>query len=146
MDKLEKIKSNKYSIQCPYVLEKVISFLNEKRKLKVIKYNKELQKKFDVDIEVYKKISGKYKIGEKNGKGKEYILNTNKLIFEGEYINGERNGKGKEYYYEGKLKFEGEYLNGKQWNGKGYNKNGNIEFMLYFILSNLSIFLDFFVK
>ena len=28
-------------------------------------YNKQLQKMIDVDIEVYKKISGKYKIGEK---------------------------------------------------------------------------------
>ena len=38
----------------------------------MIMYNKELQKKLDVDIVEYKKLSGKYKIGEKNGKGKEY--------------------------------------------------------------------------
>jgi len=50
------------------------------------------------------------------------------LKFEGEYLNGKKNGKGNEYYYDGKLKFEGEYLNGKRWNGKGYNKNGIIEF------------------
>ena len=26
------------------------------------------------------------------------------------------------------LKFDGEYLNGKIWNGKGYNKEGKINF------------------
>ena len=91
----------------------------------MIIYNKQIQKNFGVDIEVYKKISVKYKIGEKNGKGKEYDINTNKLIFEGEYLNGKRNGKGKEYYDNGKLKFEGEYLNGKIWEGIGYNKNND---------------------
>jgi len=49
-------------------------------------------------------------------------------MFEGEYINGQINGKGKEYYDDSKLKFEGEYINGNRWNGKKYNKNGNIEF------------------
>ena len=24
--------------------------------------------------------------------------------------------------------FEGEYINGKRWDGKGYNKKGNIDF------------------
>ena len=80
-------------------------------------FNKKLQKKLGIDIKDYKKTSGKYKIAEKNGKGKEYILNTETMIFEGEYLNGERNGKGKEYYSNGKLKYEGEYLNGKR-NGK----------------------------
>ena len=64
--------------------------------------------------------------GKRNGYGKEYSYSI--LIFEGEYKNGKRNGKGKEYYNDGKLIFEGEYLNGKKWNGKGYNKNGKIEF------------------
>ena len=105
----------------------------------MIIYNKQLQKILGVDIN--KKISGKYKIVEKNGKGREYTLNGDKLIFEGEYLNGKRNGKRKEYYYGGelefegvylngekngyfysKLEFEGEYLNGKIWNGKGNNK------------------------
>ena len=50
------------------------------------------------------------------------------LKFEGKYLNSERNGKGKEYYNNNKIKFEGKYLNGKMWNGKGYNRKGNIEF------------------
>ena len=130
MDKLKEIKSNINSIKSTYILKEVFSFLYEKQKLNVIIYNKKLQKKLDVDIEEYKKISGKYKVGEKNGKGKEYELNTNKLIFEGEYINGKRNGKGKEYYYNGNLKFEGEYLNGKIWNGNGkkYYYNDKLKF------------------
>ena len=61
------------------------------------------------------------------GKRKEYYGNGN-LKFEGEYLNGKKNGKGKEYYGDGNLKFEGEYLNGKRWDGKGYNKNGDIGF------------------
>jgi len=51
-------------------------------------------------------------------------------MFEGEYLNGKRNGKGKEYYYNRNIIFEVEYLNGKRWNGKGYNKDGIIDFEL----------------
>ena len=76
-------------------------------------------KNINNDIEDYKKTSGKYKIAEKNGKGEEYILNTNIMIFEGEYLNGKRNGKGKECDFFAKFEFEGEYLNGKKWNRQG---------------------------
>ena len=65
--------------------------------------------------------------GKRNGKGKEYD-NAGKVVFEGEYLNGKRNGKGKEYDYAGKVVFEGEYLNGEKWNGKGFNKNNEIEY------------------
>ena len=47
---------------------------------------------FSVELQDYKKISGKYKIGEKNGRGREYIF-CHELIFEGEYLNGKRNGE-----------------------------------------------------
>jgi len=90
-----KIKYN--LIKSPYIITNIFSFLNEKQKLNMIIYNNKLQKIFSVDIRDYKKISKKYRIGEKNGKGKEYIIDTNRLIFDGEYINGKRNGKGKEY-------------------------------------------------
>ena len=106
MKKLEKIKSktNIRDIKV-YMKRKIFLFLEEKQKLNIILYNKELQKELLVDIEDYKRSSGKYKIGEKDGIGKEYILNTNILIFEGEYLNGKRHGKGKEYNYKGKLEF-----------------------------------------
>ena len=114
-----KSKVNLKDIKSSYNIKRIFSFLYEKQKLKMIVYNKELQKKCLIYIEDYKKISGKYKKGEKNGKGEEYTIYTNILIFEGEYKNGIRNGKGKEYYNNGKLKFEGEYLNGKRKeNGK----------------------------
>ena len=77
-------------IKSSYVIKKVFSFLNEKQKLNKIIYNKELQKICSVDIEDYKKISLKYKIGERNGKGREYIKDTKRLIFEGEYLNAKK--------------------------------------------------------
>ena len=121
MAEFKEIKTgiNLMHIRSSYILRGIFSFLDEKQKLNMIIYNKKLQKIFSIDIEHYKNISGKYKIGEKNGKGKEYRLDTNRLIFEGDYMNGKRNGKGKEYYDDnGKLEFKGEYLNGKR-NGKG---------------------------
>ena len=79
-------------------------------------------------------MSGKYFIGKRNGKGKEYNGFNNKLLFEGDYIDGKRTGYGKEYYeekYNRKkvIKYEGKYLNGKR-NGKGteYYKDGSIKF------------------
>ena len=117
-------------IKSSFIIKEIVSFLHEKQLLNIIIYNKGLQKNYLVDLECYKKQSEKYKIGEKNGKGKEYTLKTNKLIFEGEYLNGLKNGKGKEFYENGKLKFEGEYINGKRWNGKGYNERGKIELEL----------------
>jgi len=112
MDKIEKIESKKdiiKSIKSLYILTEVFSFLSEKEKLSLISYNKEMQKFLEIDIEDYKRISGKYKFGEKNGKGNEYSLCENKsLIFEGEYLNGKRNGKGEEYNKNGEFIFEGE--------------------------------------
>ena len=114
------------------LLKIIFSFLNENKKLNIIINNKTLQKKLEVNIENYKQISNRYKrykIGERNGKGKEYYDNG-KLIFEGEYINGERNkGIGIEYYDNGKIEYEGEYINGER-NGKGkeYYDNGKLRF------------------
>ena len=129
MDKLEE-KKNKVDlkgIKSFYITKGIFSFLEEKQKLNMIIYNKYFQKMFCVDVEYYKRISGKYKIGEKNGIGKECNLYTNKVIFEGEYLNGKKHGKGKEYYESCVLNYEGEYLNGER-NGKGkeYNFNGKL--------------------
>ena len=115
MAELKGIKSNieLRDIKSSYIIKELFSFLNKKRQLNMVIYNKELQKMLLFNLEEYKRISGKNKMGNKNGKGKEYILNTNILIFEGEYLNGKKNGKGKEYY-DDELIFEGEYLNGKR--------------------------------
>ena len=101
----------------PPIKRKIFSFLFEKDKLETIKYNKFFQKVLGVDIDSYKKQSGKYIIIDKNEKNKVkiYKMDTNILIYEGEYLNGKKNGKGKEYdKFNGKLIFEGEYLNGKR--------------------------------
>ena len=92
-DKRNKIFNRRYKIIIYY--ERSIFIFKWKTKINMIIYNRQLQKILGVDIKVYKKISGKYKIVEKNGKGREYILNGDKLIFEGEFLNGKRNGKRK---------------------------------------------------
>ena len=97
---MDEIGSNKNrinirDIKSSFIIKNIFSFLSEKQKLNIIMNNKLLQSILLVNIKNYKKISGKYKIGEKNGKGKEYLIESNKLIFEGEYLNGKRNGKGK---------------------------------------------------
>ena len=154
---MAEFKEKKYleDIKSSYIIKQIFLYLKEEQKFNLVTYNKQLQKKIGIDIEDYKTISGKYKIGERNGKGKEYDIYNDEIIFEGEYINGERNGKGKEYngysgklkyegeyingerngkgkeyYNDDKLKFEGEYLNGEKWNGKGkeYDWGGQLEF------------------
>ena len=137
------------NIKASFFLKVLFSHTSEIKKLKVVRYNKYLQKILDRRLIHYKILSKRYIVLCQEGKWKEYDLNTDKLIFEGEYLNGERNGKGKEYddygklvfegeylngkrngkgkeyNVEGKLKFEGEYYNGRRWNGKGYDIEGN---------------------
>ena len=122
---LENIKSH-------YIYKFCFSYIDERNKLKLVRYNKSLQNKLQISLINYKIFSGKYIIYEKEGKVKEYNLSNDNLIFEGKYINGKKNGKGKEYYPNSKdclLSFKGEYLNGKR-NGKGkeYNRNGRLKF------------------
>ena len=96
------------SVKSLNILKHILSFLYKNKKLDLITYNKNMQYKLGINIEYYKEISGRYKMIDTNGKGKEYELITNILLFEGEYKNGKRNGKGIELYENGKIKFEGE--------------------------------------
>jgi antitoxin component YwqK of YwqJK toxin-antitoxin module len=117
------------NIKSIYFIKILFSHMNEKNKLKLLKYNKNLQETMDFKLINYKFYSGRYIIYDTNGKGREYSGEDDKLIFEGEYLNGKKNGKGKEYYSNGELFYEGEYLNGKI-NGKGkeYNYEGKLIF------------------
>ena len=117
------------NIKSKYNIKNTLLFLEEKKKLEIIKYSKYYQNILEIDIENYKNISKKYKIDGINGNGKEYLIKNNRLIFEGEYLNGKRNGKGKEYNDNWVIKYEGEYLNGKR-NGKGkeYYHDGKLMF------------------
>ena len=90
------------NIKSEFFLEKIFFQLETKRKLKLVKYNKNLQNIIGINLNNYKIFTGKYIIYEANKKGKEYN-NYERLIYEGEFSNGERNGKGKEFYSDGKL-------------------------------------------
>ena len=140
-------------IKSVFIMKKVTYLLEEKRKLLLFNYNKSIQIKLNIGITDYMLHSQIYKIGGKNGKGKEYEVFNKKLIFEGEYKNGKKNGmgtyyytnlqkvvfkgnykdgirnrKGIDYYFSGNIKFEGEYLNGYQYNGKGYDFYSNFAY------------------
>ena len=114
------------TIKSRYIFGKIVSILAVKIKLNLFIYNKKIKNKLGINLDDYKKISGKEFIGDRNGEGKEYKLGTEFLIFEGKYLKGKKNGKGKEYYLNGKLKFEGEYLNGIKIEGKGYDEEDNL--------------------
>ena len=96
------------NVKSSYFIRIIFSFIYEKQKLKLIKYNKSFQKNMNISLINYKNFSGKYIIYETKGKGKEYSGHDDILIFEGEYLNGER-WKGKEYGYNGEILFKGEY-------------------------------------
>ena len=107
-------KNKIYKIKSNLIVKNILSLVLECTKLNLIKYNQNFQNKLKISIENYKKSSQRYKIGEKNGIGKEFDIDTNNLIFEGDYKNGKKNGQGIEYYNNKQKKFEGEYLNGKK--------------------------------
>ena len=107
-----------FSINSSYVLNFIFSLLDPKEKLKIIKYNKSIQKKLEITLDILKKISGRYLIKEENNFSKEFTLTENILVYAGGYKNGKRNGYGIEYTDSGVIKFKGEYLNGKR-NGEG---------------------------
>ena len=106
------------NINSKYIMIFIFSFLDEKRKLEIIKCNKTMQNLLDIKLINYIFYTGTHIIYESNGNVKEYKEYLDFIRFEGEYSSGKRNGKGKEYDFNGNLRFEGEYLNGKR-NGKG---------------------------
>ena len=106
------------NIHSRFIIKTIFSFLDERKILELVKYNKNLKEKLDISLIDYEVYSGKYKIGGKNGKGQEFDICNDKLLFIGYYLNGKRSGVGKEYNEKGELIYEGEYFNGKR-NGEG---------------------------
>ena len=107
--------ANIFEIKSLVILNKIFSNLWIIQELNIISYNKQLQNRLGIDIHNYKRLSNKYKIKEKEGKFREYLINDEVNIFEGEYINAKKisgklfnnkgnillelnEGKGKEYY------------------------------------------------
>ena len=80
MTQFNEIKYLLGDIKSPCIIKRIFLFLNEKQKLNLIIYNKQLQNILGLDIKAYKKINEKYKIDEKKGKGREHSLFGNKLI------------------------------------------------------------------
>ena len=116
-DNDDKYVNLKKLVRSRFILNKIFSFLDKKKKLIMIKYNKLYINFLGITIEQFQKESGRIKIDGINGYGKEYELEKMDLIFKGFYLNGKKNGKGEEFL-NNKLIFKGEYLNGKR-NGKG---------------------------
>ena len=71
---LERIKSR-------FFAKILFSYLDEKKKLKLVRYNKSLQKNLAISSNYYLHFNGRYIIYESNGKGKEYSQNG-ELIYE----------------------------------------------------------------
>ena len=63
---VERIKSR-------YILKKIFSNIIQETKLNLVKYNNKIKNILNIDMIDYKYLSGKYFIGKKNGKGKQYI-------------------------------------------------------------------------
>ena len=80
------------NIKFIYIFNKIVSFLNDSCIMEIIKYNLNVQKKLGIDISHYRKRSGKYKNGSKNGIAEEYTLDKRVLLFKGQYLNGKKNG------------------------------------------------------
>ena len=91
------------NVKASYFLRVLFSYMDEKQKLELIRYNKSLQENMNISLINYK-------------------------LFSGKYIEYESNSKGKEYNYDNILLFEGEYLNGKRWTGKGFNLKRKVEY------------------
>ena len=107
---LENIKTSFFS-------KILFSYINEKKKLDIVKYNKTIQNNLEITLVNYKEYSGRYIIYENKRKGKIYDAYQDILLYEGEILNGKKNGKGKEYELEydySYLIYEGEFLNGER--------------------------------
>ena len=116
-------------LKSKFFLRILFSSLDERTKLKLVQYNKGLQKETNINIINYKTLNGRYIVYETNEVGAEYNVNDDRIVFAGEYLNGKRNGRGKEYDSSGKLIFESEYLNGKKnVKGKEYIDDNNVIF------------------
>ena len=60
MNILSNILSKSDEIKSFFLLKRIFSFIDEKRKLELIKYNKSIQNKIDIDIIYYIQCSKKY--------------------------------------------------------------------------------------
>ena len=75
-------------IRSSVILQKVFKYIDNILKLKIALYNKVIQRKLNLDLNDFKRYSGKY---TKEIWGNVYEYNaSNGLIFEGNYSNGKK--------------------------------------------------------
>ena len=101
-----------------FITKNILSFYLIIFNFSFVSISTSFQSKLELNLEDFKKFSGRYLITDNNNFGKEFTLDENRLVYIGGYKDGKRNGKGVEYNNFGIIKFKGEYLNGKR-NGKG---------------------------
>ena len=97
------------NIRSLFIMKKAFILLCNKRKLNLVKYNKSLQDKLNLDFKDYRIYSERYIKYLESDIYKEYKY-LNVLIYKGGYFKGKRNGVGKEYNSSGNLIFDGKYL------------------------------------
>ena len=78
-----------------HFVKRLFRLISEGKKLKVVKYNRNIQHKLNITILDYKSFIGTYTAFEGNGIVREYYSYNDVILFEGEYLNGRRNGYGK---------------------------------------------------
>ena len=96
------------NIKSIFFINKIFTIIKGGIKLKLIKYNRFIQKEININLLNYKLFTGKYLIYETKDIQKNMIF----MMINWEYVNDKRNGKVKEY--EDKSTIENEYLNGKK--------------------------------
>ena len=84
------------NIKSIFFKRNIFLYLDEHKKLDLIKYNKYHQNYLCISIINYINFTWKLILYNENGVTKEYD-GADKVKFEGQYLNGKRNGKGKEY-------------------------------------------------
>ena len=70
------------SVSSLFITKKIFSILTEKKKLKLISYNKNYQNKLKIEINDFKRVSGRHIIGEKNGQEKNMIMRIDYFLKE----------------------------------------------------------------
>ena len=73
------------NIKSKFIYQNIFSYINEKTKLNIVKYNKILQSQINLGLINYMVISERYIIFGNNGTGKQYGGYTCGLKFEGEF-------------------------------------------------------------
>ena len=77
-------------IKCSYLKKIIFYYLNEKVKLKLVKYNKKLQDLIGISLHNYRILIEKYIIYEEGHNAKIYDGIFSSLLFEGKIIKGQK--------------------------------------------------------